>query len=491
MSYMASHRTARRKAALVRAFSDIGLFSRAVLRRPLRPYQLGPARAIAASVLGGHGRTFAVMMARQAGKNETAAQLEAFLLNLRRRSGGFIVKAAPTFRPQALNSLLRLQAVLADAPLPPLEREGDQMLRCGRARIAFYSAAPGANVVGATADILLEADEAQDIDPEKWHKDFAPMGASTNVTTVLWGTAWTADTLLARTILALREQEACDGQQRVFRVPWQTVAESVPAYGRYVTTQISRLGLQHPLIRTQYLLQEIDDAAGMFPPTTQALMRGAHPRQQGPTEGRAYALLIDVAGEALAPGSLAAERRRDSTAATVVEIAASPYETSGRGLPRYLVMERYLWTGTPQHELAGALAHLADLWGARHVVIDATGVGAGLASNLKHMLGARLIPFVFTAQSKSQLGWEFLGLCSSGRFLDHRSDDSPAQQRFWREVAAARYELGDGPNQQMRWGVPDPAIHDDLLISAALCAALPQTAVPPTESHIIESEDAL
>jgi hypothetical protein len=484
---------ARRRAALVRAFSDIGLFSRAILRRPLRSYQLAAAQAIVASILGGQGRTFAVMMARQAGKNETAAQVEAFLLNLRRRAGGYIVKAAPTYRPQSLNSLQRLRAVLAGSPLPPLQRDGAHMLRCGRARIAFYSAAPGANVVGATADILLEADEAQDIDPDKWHKDFTPMGAATDATTVLWGTAWTADTLLARTILALREQEARDGVRRVFRVPWQVVAEAVPAYGRHVRRQIARLGMQHPLIRTQYLLEEIDDVAGMFPASTQALMRRAHPRQQGPTEGRAYALLIDVAGEALAPDSERAGGRRDSTVATVVEIAQAtdPWGVTLASLPRYLVMERYLWTGAPHHDLAGALAHLADLWGARHVVIDATGVGAGLASTLRHMLGARVIPFVFSAQSKSRLGWEFLGLCNSGRFIDHRPDDSPEQQRFWREVAAARYELADGPNQQMRWGVPDPAIHDDLLISAALCAALPQAPLPPTESHIVEAEDPL
>lgn len=483
---------ARRQAALVRAFSDIGLFSRAILRRPLRSYQLAPARAIAESVLRGQGRTFAVMMARQAGKNETAAQLEAFLLNLRRRAGGCIVKAAPTSHPQALNSLQRLQTVLAGAPLPPLERVEGHMLRCGQARIAFYSAAPSANVVGATADILLEADEAQDIDTAKWHKDFSPMGAANDATTVLWGTAWTADTLLARTILALREQQARDGLQRVFSVPWQVVAADVPAYGRYVRRQIARLGMQHPLIRTQYLLEEIDDAAGMFPSSTRALMRGAHPRQQGPTEGRAYALLIDVAGHALTPETVE-HGHRDSTAATVVEIAqaADPLGATGVTLPRYLVMERYLWTGAPYHELAGALAHLADLWGARHVVIDATGLGAGLASALRRLLGARLIPFNFTAQSKSSLGWEFLGLCNSGRFLDHRADGSPEQERFWREVASARYELADGPNQQMRWGVPDPAIHDDLLISAALCAALPRAPLPSGESHVIEAEDPL
>jgi hypothetical protein len=58
-------------------------------------------------------------------------------------------------------------------------------------------------------------------------------------------------------------------------------------------------------------------------------------------------------------------------------------------------------------------------------------------------------------------------------------------------VAAARYTLGAGPGQSLRWGVPDPAIHDDHLISAALCAALPDAPLSGGESHIIESEDPL
>ena len=148
----------------------------------------------------GRGGVFAVMMARQAGKNQTSAHIEALLLNAYRRRGGQIVKAAPTFAPQALNSLLRLETVLANAPLPPPVREQGHIVRVGQARAVFYSAAPEANVVGATASILLEGDEAQDIDAAKWDKDFRPMAASTAATTVLWGTAWTAHTLLAQAI---------------------------------------------------------------------------------------------------------------------------------------------------------------------------------------------------------------------------------------------------------------------------------------------------
>ena len=480
-----------RRAELVRTLSSIEPFSRSILRRPLRDYQLAPARAIVDSVLHGRGLTLAIMMARQAGKNETAAHVEAMLLNLYRRRGGYLVKATPTFRPQTMNSILRLVGLFEGSLLPPVVRKQGYMVRVGRARALFYSAAPTANVVGATATILLEADEAQDIDETKWNKDFRPMGASTNVTTVLWGTAWTSTTLLARAMRMLRVAEQRDGLRRTFIVPWQRVAEQVPAYGRYVRGEIERLGRDHPLIKTQYYLEEIDDEAGMFPPATRALMQGSHLRQRGPTEGREYAILIDVAGpseERLQGSALRAEQpRKDSTAVTIVEVSYA-----GLGLPRFLVMDRYYWTGVPHPQLYGAIVHLAELWVARRVVVDATGIGAGLTGFLQRALGARVLPFIFTAKSKSDLGWGFLGICNSGRFLDYRDEGGPEWRQFWREVEAADYVVLGGPNKLMRWGVADPAVHDDLLISAALCAVLDreQRGLHPP-SQIIEADDLL
>src|SRR5437870_12433052 len=78
----------------------VAAFSRDVLGRPLRPYQAEIAAAIQASILGGKGHTFTVMMARQMGKNELSAHLEAWLLAHAAETGGTMVKAAPTFRPQ-------------------------------------------------------------------------------------------------------------------------------------------------------------------------------------------------------------------------------------------------------------------------------------------------------------------------------------------------------------------------------------------------------
>ena len=136
--------------------------------------------------------------------------------------------------------------------------------------------------IGAFQDLLLECDEAQDIDAVKWAKEFSPMAASTNATTVFYGTIWTDRTMLARVMRQLRAQEAKDGIQRVFVVPWKRVAAEVPAYGAYVRREMARLGEDHPIIKTQYRLEEIDQAGRMFPPQRAARMAGAHPRQRAP-----------------------------------------------------------------------------------------------------------------------------------------------------------------------------------------------------------------
>jgi hypothetical protein len=469
--------------------SDIGWFSRLVVRRPLHDYELRPARAIVDSILKGRGDTFVVAMSRQAGKNETAAQVEAYLLNLFQRRGGFIVKAAPTHQPQLITSRMRLQDCMRNPWNRGAKAEHGHILRYGNARIAFFSAAPRANVVGATASILLECDEAQDVVPHKWEKDFRPMGAYTNVTTVLWGTVWTSKTLLAKTARALLERERKDGVKRVFYVPWPEVARENPAYGRYVRAEIDRLGRHHPLIRTQYFLEEIDDEGGMFPESRRVQMRGDHRRRRQPEPAKRYACLIDVAGEEPEPEgdeALMAASRRDATALTVVEVDASTVSDALILKPTYRVMDRRLWVGTRHSQLYASLLDLCrNVWGARWVVVDATGVGAGLASFLSAALKDRVTKFQFNARTKSELGWDFLAICDTGRFKDHLDDGSPERAQFWREVDACSYQVQEGPGKRLRWGVDDPAVHDDALMSAALVAVIDRLEWKPYSHGVI------
>ena len=116
----------------------------------------------------------------------------------------------------------RLKERLRDAGLGGLwQTEAGSAIRLGRTRQMFLSAEPSSNVVGATAHILLEMDEAQDVDREKFYKEFRPMGASTNVTTVLYGTPWMGDSLLEEVKQANLEAERSDGVKRHFRLDWQ------------------------------------------------------------------------------------------------------------------------------------------------------------------------------------------------------------------------------------------------------------------------------
>src|SRR5215216_2214632 len=98
------------------ALSDIRAFSHLALRRPLYGYQLAPARAIVDSVVHQKGLEFAVMFPRQSGKNETQAQVEAYLLMVYQDAKRFsIIKAQPTMDPQGANALARLERVLDNA----------------------------------------------------------------------------------------------------------------------------------------------------------------------------------------------------------------------------------------------------------------------------------------------------------------------------------------------------------------------------------------
>lgn len=481
---------------LRRALTDVAAFSRLFLPQwQLRTYQTGPAQVIFDRVLRRTGDQLGIVFSRQSGKDELLAQVLAALLIRYSRRGGTIVVAAPTRRPQAQISRDRLWNRLISNPyLASISSACDATIAIGKARVTFVSAAATANARGQTADVLLVANEAQDIDADVWDAVFDPMAASANAATLFMGTVWSGTTLLARQMRHLRALEAMDGRQRLWEVPWRVVANDVPAYGDRVRARMHQLGPTHPFIRTEYELKELDGDAGLFPAHRIARMQGDHPRRHRAAANRQYALLIDVAGEEEAgsgPMAFRSERRRDSTALTVIELDTTSRE-DGRAV--YRVVDRQQWTGVPHRELHDTLVDLARrVWRVRAVVIDATGIGAGLASFLKGSLAGReaqqaaieVIPFVFTAQSKSQLGWDLLGLIDSGRFQEYVDDsmqdgaEAMVSRIYRAQLRATTFEVVSGPGNLLRWSVPEREGHDDLVISAALAAVLDKRDLRP------------
>lgn len=491
---------------------DVTLFAAHASGLRLRSYQREVARTIADSVINRKGLSIVVVFPRQSGKNELQAQVETYLLTLFSLVDAEIVKVSPTWKPQTLNAMRRLQRVLERNLITRgrWAKEAGYIYRVGKARIFFLSGGPQANVVGATASTLLECDEAQDVTIAKWDKDFAPMAASTNATRVFWGTTWTSRTLLARELRAAREAEKRDGQRRVFMIQADEVAQEVPAYGEFVGEQVAKLGRNHPLVKTQFFSEEIDAEGGMFPPARRALMQGSHERRCSPEADKMYAMLLDVAGQDEAATDQASfdyaqdasklqNAGRDATALTVVEVDLSTLEDELIQAPTYRVAYRDLWVGVKHTMLYGQIKALAEHWGAKYLVVDATGVGAGLASFLDKALPKKVIPFVFTQKSKSDLGWEFLAVIETGRYKEYQAKDDPHQAAFWKQVEYCQSAVVEGPGKLLRWGVPDGTrdaeggelVHDDLLISAALCALLDKQEWGLGKSTVIESRDIL
>jgi hypothetical protein len=98
----------------------------------------------------------------------------------------------------------------------------------------------------------------------------------------LRGSAWTADTLLERARRENLRLEAADGVRRDFRYPWDAVAAHNPDYRAYVAAEMARMGPEHPLIRTQYLLDPIESGGRFLSETQLAQLRGDHFRLTSP-----------------------------------------------------------------------------------------------------------------------------------------------------------------------------------------------------------------
>jgi hypothetical protein len=435
----------------------------------LRPYQREAASAILDSVFKRKGLTFSVEMARQGGKNELSAQLELLLLTLYMTQPQNLIKCAPTFKPQTVISMMRLKDRLNDAGFSGIwASELGYIIRLGNARAIFLSADKSANVVGNTAHLLLEIDESQDVSKEKYTKEFKPMGATTNVTTVHYGTTWDDSTLLEEVKQTNLELERQDGIRRHFRYDWQEIAKHNPNYLAYVEAERERLGENHPLFLTQYKLLPIRGGGGFLSRQQLAQLKGEHLRKHQAEAGKIYVAGIDIAGEAETEERYLTifKTRQDSTVVTIGELDFSTCDDVQKQ-PQIRVVEHYQWTGEKHARLYPRLVDiLKNVWHCRKVVVDATGIGQPVSSFLRKALGSKVSAFTFTARAKSELGFNLLAAINSGRLKVYQGDGSAEEQEFWLEMERAKSQYR--PSQTMNFYVSPAEGHDDFLISLAL-----------------------
>lgn len=117
--------------------------------------------------------------------------------------------------------------------------------------------------------------------------------------------------------------------------------------------------------------------------------------------------------------------------------------------------------------------------------MDATGVGAGVASFLATALGKSVaVPFVFSQASKSKLGFDLLAAINSGRVKMYAQDGSDEYREFRFQIASARSSFR--ANQTMSFYVDPATGHDDFLTSLALLVEAARYMPKSARGHLRE-----
>lgn len=400
-------------------------------------YQLEVADAIIFSAIQGLGWYFAVMISRQAGKNEISAFVEHYLLLYGFLTGTKVsgVKFAPVNKPQVQASKDRLKG--ADTPDSgglagsPLTRELYRMSDGYKFHIgpprdtnkwAFLSINPAADVASQTAFTLLEGDEAQDIDTDKWERDAQPMGSFNNATTVFYGVAWTKSSHMYKAVeqaYAMESRLAKELGYRpklVFKVDaYRVIASGNANYKKAFDNQVARLGIDHIAIQTQYLLNFIDSAGAFFNERQlEEVFNNTYTWQPGPRAGRRYVFSLDVAGESEDSTQIDVDigaHKRDAQAMIIGELTE-------RG--EVVAVAGYYWVGEMHSRSREQVVQIIRHWNCIGGAVDATGIGESIAYWLVEQFPRKeVFAYKFKAEgdeNKSKLGYLMYTYIAAGLF---------------------------------------------------------------------------
>jgi hypothetical protein len=492
------------------AINDLGeIFRRDRLREAWRilrkndpfDYQLEVVDAILYSCLNGLGWQFTVMQTRQSGKNEESAFLQQYLLlhgwYYGKPTSG--VKFAPVHKPQVQASMDRLEG--ADTPDSGgmagsiitkhiFTKSDGYKFHIGTPRDsnkwAFLSINPTANVASQTAFTLLEGDEAQDIDTNKWERDAQPMGSFRNATTVFWGVAWTKESHIYKAMNQSYEMEKRLEKELgyrpklVFKIDAYRVIESGnEAYKKAFENQVARLGINHIAIQTQYLLNFVDSIGRFFDSEQIARMYQTSERTRiGPSPNDVYIFSLDVAGQEEEITEVdeisIGKDKRDSTALTIGKLLKD-----GTVIP----VAWYYWTGEKHSKQREQIKAILKHWNTIGGTCDATGIGEPLAHYLKEEFPNQEIEaYKFKAagdENKSKLGYLAYSFVSNDKIkIPKQPTDDPQQSELWLEL---KYQIENlvrvaKKQQTINYHVPansKPRFeghkpHDDLVISLFL-----------------------
>lgn len=442
-----------------RAFLDVDFHRRLSKRgqdpKPLNPLQVHVARTVEELMFDGSGDTLTIRLPRQSGKNEISGQIHERHLLRCAGTGGCIVRAAPSFRPQLINSKRRLDKIARADPLFDFGslrwREG-YIAEYGAhdqpgSEIHFLSADEQARPEGATADVLLDLDEAHKVDPFVFGERFEPMTASTNAPKVMWGVAGCKDDLLYQ---EMQRNLELGLTHRVINVPARVVSEFNEIYRMHYEGRIKRLGADHPIVLTQYDLVDVDELGTAFSKYHRdQLFDSDFNRELRPTRRRAgqkYIAVIDVAGEEeeeLDLQKMQEEGARQAPDCTTILICRIDSRRSYMDKPLFEIVDMKVWIGLKMIPAPGDAAKslqerimdTLQTWRPRVTLIDSRGIGKPLSSWIDRVWkGGKVVQYAASLATTTEDLYETWALLNTGQLRCFRSDGSAEYAELQRQL---------------------------------------------------------
>lgn len=244
---------------------------------PLRPYQRPFAARVLESLITEDSAKITALWSRQSGKSETIADTVAGAVIMLPRlakvfpdllgkfsEGLWVGVFAPTDEmSETLFSRIvsrltseRAQEILADPEIDDkLEGRGKviKLKKCG-SLIRKQTAHPKAAIEGQTYHLCV-IDECQAADDKVVNKSIAPMLTSTAGSIVMTGTPTYQKSGFYTQIQINKRNAARKGQrQDHFQVEWKEVAKHFPRYGKFVRSEMARLGEDSDEFKLSYRL---------------------------------------------------------------------------------------------------------------------------------------------------------------------------------------------------------------------------------------------
>lgn len=483
-----------------------------------REWQLELHQRVLESIAYNYGDVFTVKVTRQFGKNEADSIINAHIaqifveLGLKTQN----LKFVPEGETQLRVSKMRFEEAMAENLWVKLIGGYDcidgfkycfnwnkkkKEKKDAEKGLAFYSIISAkSSIAGETASHLIVGDEGQDLDKAKWDRDIEPMGNANFATIMMYGVSWTKDALIEDFVEESKRIQEKTGRRCLFIInAYEAIKmDKTGKYKKSFDRALRKYGsLDHIVIKTQYMLQTIEDMNRMLDENQiSSIYNNDFEYKDAPEAGKHYAISIDVGGEDEAKTlSLKEEKdyKRDSTAIIIAELDFSSVDLVNK-LPRAKVVHLYEFNGTLNTEMYHKVINIIRFWGGNDkasnvakIAVDATGVGMPLYSHLKGTFGKKKVEkYIFKFEgdnNKSTLGFNMISVINKDLLKIPNKINITSLDKLHKEVKfqleqLVREAVKDSkiqfyvPQSAKRKDVPGHIGHDDFAMSLCLLCNL-------------------